>query len=136
MEYVEFFKHCPLLVPESLDPLRADGYVDVAEGVRVRITLDTASTGGIYCVDAVRSTPEIELFLRGKQHDLDIRLRQCTSALSFVKELQYILAGAPSDLPRRISPFYEQLIRECDNEIGWDCIVSFDEKAQLVVAKL
>ncbi|KAJ2774338.1 hypothetical protein IWQ56_000621 [Coemansia nantahalensis] len=136
MEHVEFFRQCPLLVPESLDPLKADGYIDVAEGVRVRVTIDTEAAGGVYSVDAVKSTAEIERYLQARRQDLDTRLQQCTSALSFVRELQHILAGAPSNAPKRVSPFYAQIVDECDGGLGWDCISSFDEKEQLLVVRL
>ncbi|KAJ2780024.1 hypothetical protein H4R18_003679 [Coemansia javaensis] len=133
MEHVEFFRSFPLLVPESLEPLKADGYM---EGVRVHVAVDAGPTGGTYCIDAVKSTPEIEQFLNSKREELDGRLRQCTSALSFARELEYILAAAPVDAPERTSRFYSRIIDECDGSVGWDCIVSFDEKSQLAEAQL
>ncbi|KAJ2109487.1 hypothetical protein GGF48_005734, partial [Coemansia sp. RSA 921] len=70
MEHVEFYKRFPLLVPETLDPLKADGYIETPEGERVRITID-ASTHGTYCVDIVKSTLEVEELLQSKKAELD-----------------------------------------------------------------
>ncbi|KAJ2238285.1 hypothetical protein GGH97_005403 [Coemansia sp. RSA 475] len=72
MEHVEFYKRFPLLVPETLDPLKADGYIETSEGERVRITID-ASTHGTYCVDIVKSTLEVEELLQSKKAELDVR---------------------------------------------------------------
>ncbi|KAJ2503466.1 hypothetical protein GGH96_000256 [Coemansia sp. RSA 1972] len=92
MEHVEFYKRFPLLVPETLDPLKADGYIETSEGERVRITIDASTTHGTYCVDIVKSTLEVEQILQSKKAELDARFQQCASGLSFVKELQHSLS--------------------------------------------
>ncbi|KAJ2534545.1 hypothetical protein IWW43_002314 [Coemansia sp. RSA 1935] len=134
MEHVEFYKRFPLLVPETLDPLKADGYIETPEGERVRITID-ASTHGTYCVDIVKSTLEVEELLQSKKAELDVRFQQCASGLSFVKELQHSLAGV-STLQKKISQFYGQIVKECDEQVGWDRVESFDKKTQIMRLKL
>ncbi|KAJ2559535.1 hypothetical protein EV175_000293 [Coemansia sp. RSA 1933] len=92
MDRIEFFKNFPLLPPQSLDPLIAKGCIELEEGGEcIQIAIDTGATDGIYCVDAIKSTPEVDQFLESRRSDLDIRFKQCTSAVSFVKELQYSL---------------------------------------------
>ncbi|KAJ2735036.1 hypothetical protein IW152_001881 [Coemansia sp. BCRC 34962] len=118
-ELVEFFKCFPLLLPITLAPFRADGCIEVPEGPRAPITIDVESAGGRYSVAAIKSTPEIEQYLGDKSHELDTRFNQCTSPLSFVRELQYSL-------------FYAQIIRECDELEEWSCVESFDEKSQVM----
>ncbi|KAJ2483900.1 hypothetical protein IWW56_000046 [Coemansia sp. RSA 2131] len=76
MEHVEFYKRFPLLVPETLDPFKADGYIETPEGERVRITIDASSTHGTYCVDIVKSTLEVEQLLQSKKAELDA-LKEC-----------------------------------------------------------
>ncbi|KAJ2200710.1 hypothetical protein IW144_000900 [Coemansia sp. RSA 522] len=102
MEHVEFYKRFPLLVPETLDPLKADGYIETPEGERVRITID-ASTHGTYCVDIVKSTLEVEELLQSKKAELDVRFQQ---------------------------------FKECDEQVGWDRVESFDKKTQIMRLKL
>ncbi|KAJ2717502.1 hypothetical protein H4S00_004258 [Coemansia sp. D1744] len=75
MEHVEFYKRFPLLVPETLDPLKADGYIETSE------------------------------------------------------------AGV-STLQKKISQFYGQMVKECDEQVGWDRVESFDKKTQMMRLKL
>lgn len=86
---IEFFKKFPLLPPHSWNPLRAEGYIEVS-GTRIYLKIAVESR---YSVGAIRSTPEIEEFLRQNQQELDTRFRQCTSAFNFVKELQHSLVS-------------------------------------------
>ncbi|KAJ2542923.1 hypothetical protein GGF49_002489 [Coemansia sp. RSA 1853] len=136
MEHVEFYKRFPLLVPETLDPFKADGYIETPEGERVRITIDASSTHGTYCVDIVKSTLEVEQLLQSKKAELDARFQQCASGLSFVKELQHSLAGVSATLQKKISQFYGQIVKECDEKVGWDRVESFDKKTQIMTLKL
>ncbi|KAJ2311983.1 hypothetical protein IWW54_002345 [Coemansia sp. RSA 2705] len=86
MEHIDFYKQFPLLIPESLDPLKANGYIEVAE-----VSIDATVTRGTYGTNVVKSTPDITQFLCGKKHELDARFQQCTSGLAFAKELQHSL---------------------------------------------
>ncbi|KAJ2744761.1 hypothetical protein GGI19_006571 [Coemansia pectinata] len=135
-EHVEFFKSFPLLLPITMTPLQADGYIEIPEGPRVPINIDVENAGCKYCVDAIKSTPEIERYLGDKRHELDVRFNQCTSPLSFVRELQYSLATMPAAPTRRASKFYAQIIHECDELEEWGCVESFDEKSQIMTLEL
>ncbi|PIA19577.1 hypothetical protein COEREDRAFT_84213 [Coemansia reversa NRRL 1564] len=136
MEHVEFFKSFPLLVPESLAPLKADGYIDIPEGAQVRLCIDTTPMQGAYCVDAIKSTAEAELILQSKKQELDIRFSQCTSAISFVSELRHSLIGILPNNQAKKSKYYSQIVKECDEKVGWDCIETFNDESQTMTANL
>ncbi|KAJ2454438.1 hypothetical protein EV183_001564 [Coemansia sp. RSA 2336] len=136
MENIEFYKSFPLLVPESLYPeLKAEGYLDIPNGARVRISIDTSN--GAYSVDAIHSTKEIEEILKGRRNELNKRFQQCTTALSFVKEIEHTLADACTEKKKlqHGSRFYKQIVEECDI-IGWDNVDCFDKDEQTMTIKL
>ncbi|KAJ2743513.1 hypothetical protein GGI20_003698 [Coemansia sp. BCRC 34301] len=131
-EYIEFFKCFPLLPPQTLMPLQADGFIEIPDGPRVPITIDVEAAGGKYCVGAIMSTTEIERYLSDRRQELDVRFSQCTSALPFVRELLHSLEAMPAAPSRQASKFYAQVVRECNELVGWDCVESFDEKSQIM----
>ncbi|KAJ1965271.1 hypothetical protein GGI12_000875 [Dipsacomyces acuminosporus] len=135
MEHIGFFESFPLLLPESLDPLRADGYIEV-NGTCISLSVDVSLAGGSYCVEAVKSTAEIEQYLHGKRDELNTRFKQCASALSFVRELQHSLELFATKSRTRISPFYSLVIKQCDDIVGWDCVQAFDSKTQIMTIGL
>ncbi|KAJ2146902.1 hypothetical protein IW142_001861 [Coemansia sp. RSA 564] len=46
-----------------------------------------------------------------------------------------LLAGV-STLQKKISQFYGQIVKECDEQVGWDRVESFDKKTQIMRLKL
>ncbi|KAJ2692459.1 hypothetical protein GGH99_001722 [Coemansia sp. RSA 1285] len=133
MDRIEFFKSFPLLPPQSLDPLVAKGCIELDEnGECIQIAIDVSAANGIYCVDAIESTPEVSQYLASKKNELDIRFKQCTSALSFVKEIQHVLNGALERSAKHTSKFYSRLIDDCEQHVGWENVDSFDRETQIL----
>ncbi|KAJ2625946.1 hypothetical protein GGI26_000030 [Coemansia sp. RSA 1358] len=76
MDHIEFYRNFPLLPPQSLDPLKADGYIEIGEVGMTELSV------------------------------------------------------------KHTSKFYSRIIDECDKEVGWDNVESFDKELQIMTIML
>ncbi|KAJ1951642.1 hypothetical protein EC988_004000, partial [Linderina pennispora] len=115
-EHLAFYEQFPLLVPESLDPLKAQGFLEVNGGL-VEIRIDATGTQ-TYSTDIVHSTKDVMQHLESERTSLNVRFQQCTGALTFMQELHHALQPL-SRPPATDTSAYPPIIRALDM-LGWD----------------